>query len=162
MASGLGNLRSILLSYRDSTLGTYHSPGAARKRRRGLAGGALGILVALDVGPVVATPLGCGPEGGSAASVRALNADWSLALADGRVIRLAGVDPVDEDLGDPAIARAARERLSGWLAGRTVTVVPLGAEPDRWGRTDASRRCRCSSSPDMTMAALGRNQGVCR
>ena len=52
-----------------------------------------------------------------------------LLADDGRVLRLAGIDPHR----DPQ----AQAALSGWLAGASVTLAILSPRPDRWGRTPA-------------------------
>lgn len=52
----------------------------------------------------------------------------SLALEDGRVIRLALLDPAADK-----VAKAGRDRLAD-LAGRTVTLDIAASAPDRYGR----------------------------
>ncbi len=70
-------------------------------------------------------------------SVAAVEARGELRLADGRLIRLVGLDPADGTPDAPDRADTARAALAAMLAGRTVTLTPLAASRDRWGRVPA-------------------------
>jgi micrococcal nuclease len=63
-----------------------------------------------------------------------------IRLADGRMARLAGLDPADPRRGDPQTAAAARRFLSDHLTGQNVTLVIFSPKPDRWGRAEAKAR----------------------
>ena len=78
----------------------------------------------------------CGSEG-APVQVAAVLDDLELALDDGRVLRLAGIDPVRATPSRPNFGEDARRALAGWLAGRTILVKPLAAVPDRWDRCPA-------------------------
>lgn len=98
-----------------------------------------------------AAALPCAP-GQETATVRAVTPDLGLVLADGRTLRLAGIDPVRDTASRPAQAAEAAARLQGWLAGRTVGVRLLAAQPDRWGRLPAL----VFASPDGAEGGAGR------
>jgi endonuclease YncB( thermonuclease family) len=77
----------------------------------------------------------CVADGGEKVQVTGVADDWSLDLADGRHVRLAGIDPVAPTAGHPARADDARMKLRSWLADRAAVLVPLEAGVDRWGRS---------------------------
>jgi endonuclease YncB( thermonuclease family) len=72
--------------------------------------------------------------------VRAVVDGATFTLADGRTIRLAGLDvpragmPGERGGRRGAVAIAAQDTLSGLLAGTAVDLAPLGPGPDRYGR----------------------------
>ena len=143
MASGLGNLRSILLSYRDRSPRLYHSRPRSRKAEPVSTGRATSLASLLVLAilawsrAAVAAPHApaCSPEGGEPVHVAGIDDDWGVRLADGRVVRLAGVDPVAATDQHPGAAIEARGKLTRWLEGRDATLVPLAEGEDRWGRT---------------------------
>jgi endonuclease YncB( thermonuclease family) len=98
---------------------------------RGLIAPLLAALALVHFGlPTVAAPLPDFPPAGTA-EVTALEADATLALADGRKLRLAGIDL---PLHGPA-AREARQALSELVLGKTLELRLAGAAPrDRQGR----------------------------
>ncbi len=71
---------------------------------------------------------------GQPARVAAVLDDLELALDDGRVLRLAGIDPARATPSRPTLGEDARTRLAYWLVGRSVRVRALSAAPDRWDR----------------------------
>jgi endonuclease YncB( thermonuclease family) len=86
---------------------------------------------------LAALPFGAGAAclgGGERALVASINERGEIALADGRVARLAGLDIPDASRGDPKSAAEARAFLSSRLAGREVDLHALVARTDRWGR----------------------------
>lgn len=95
--------------------------------RRALAGVALAAALAP---PAFAA---CGASAGKAQVVE-VSERLELRLADGRLVRLAGLDPPDPRRGDPETAAAARAFLSDRLAGREAALVLFAPKPDRWGR----------------------------
>jgi endonuclease YncB( thermonuclease family) len=81
----------------------------------------------------------CGQPAGQ---VRAAGVDERLdiALADGRTVRLGGLDAPNADRGAPEIAEAARDFLSERLVSRQADLVLLAGGTDRWGRVIADLR----------------------
>jgi endonuclease YncB( thermonuclease family) len=84
----------------------------------------------------------CGPATGlpDAVRVSAVSDGRSFALADGREIRLAGIDvPLTARAGQSSAPEAldARAALDRLIAGRDIVVEAAGAHPDRYGRTAA-------------------------
>jgi micrococcal nuclease len=77
---------------------------------------------------------GCGSQAG-AVLVVAVDERLDIALADGRVVRLGGLDMPGPKRGDPATARAARDFLTRRLVGRQVELDLLANGTDRWDRT---------------------------
>ena len=73
--------------------------------------------------------------GGEPARVVAVTEELELELADGRRVRLPGIDAVSAGHGASQAATAAREALTRWLQDREVLVEASAVEPDRWGRT---------------------------
>jgi endonuclease YncB( thermonuclease family) len=68
--------------------------------------------------------------------VQAVGVDERLdiALADGRTLRLGGLDAPTRDRGAPQIAEAVRAFLNARLTGKEPTLVLFAAGADRWGR----------------------------
>ena len=87
------------------------------------------LLLASPARAVTLASPGC-QFGGTAATVATISASLDLELADGRTVRIPGLDPLDPDPGGQA-----RSALSTWLIGRAVSVNVRAAEADRWGRT---------------------------
>jgi endonuclease YncB( thermonuclease family) len=77
--------------------------------------------------------------GRPAGRVRAVSVDQRLniALSDGRIVRLGGLDAPGVDRGAPEIVNAAQDFLSRRLFGREADLIVLAAATDRWGRTIA-------------------------
>jgi len=94
----------------------------------------------------------CGRPGGR---VQAVSVDERLdiELADGRTVRLGGLDAPSADRGAPEIAKAARDFLSQRLIGREAELILLAGGTDRWGRTVADLSLP-GSEPQSTAAAL--------
>lgn len=98
-------------------------------------------LVAAGIAPTRAAPRSppaatCSPTPGDApVTLRSVSADGDIALADGQMLRLAGVDWDLAIAGASGRAVRAGEALLAWASG-PVAVHPLGP-PDRWGRVPA-------------------------
>jgi endonuclease YncB( thermonuclease family) len=60
-----------------------------------------------------------------------------IALADGRTVRLGGLDAPNSDHGMPEIAKAARDFLVRRLVGQEADLMLLAGGTDRWGRVVA-------------------------
>jgi len=93
--------------------------------------------------------------GRPAGRVQAVSVDERLdiELADGRTVRLGGLDAPSADRGAPEIAKAARDFLSQRLIGREAELILLAGGIDRWGRTVADLSLP-ESEPQSTAAAL--------
>jgi endonuclease YncB( thermonuclease family) len=76
--------------------------------------------------------IGCDPAGGGNAIVRSVLDERSLLLADGREVRLAGVE-----IPRSAPHAAARTALTTLAGGQQVALKPLGGDTDRYGRVPA-------------------------
>ena len=157
LTPGLGNLCSILLSYRDKprraagairawTSGLeagkatsmdfrLRAPPSRKFQRltpalRGLVLGAacLAFALAARALPTCGAPSGIGRVAG-------VDERLDIALADGRLVRLAGLDLSRIRRGAARTAEAAR-RISGrpCSAGRDVELRLLASGTDRWGR----------------------------
>lgn len=74
---------------------------------------------------------------GGAQSVQAVsvNARLEVMLADGRLVRLAGLEATYPAGADPARIEAARADLSDWTLGAPLELIGLQAGADRWGRS---------------------------
>jgi endonuclease YncB( thermonuclease family) len=151
LTPGLGNLCSILLSYRDlaeppsavfdesAADGQSVSMDFWRAHRlvRGFA-----PLRAVWAAMLAATPAllaatvpsdaACGAPDGHV-RVESVDNRLDLALADGRVVRLAGVAPPDTERS-PALAADARRFLEVLFVGRDADLRRLATGTDRWGR----------------------------
>jgi endonuclease YncB( thermonuclease family) len=103
-------------------------------------------LVAIPMRAVEAACLSAGVE---RASVSSITERGEIALADGRLARLAGLDIPDPGRGDPESAANARAWLSSRLLGREVGLRVLSARTDRWGRllADISVTVQSAASP---------------
>jgi endonuclease YncB( thermonuclease family) len=78
----------------------------------------------------------CGSRAG-AVQVVAVDERLDIALADGRLVRLGGLDMPAPQRGDPEIARKARDFLIARLVGREAELDLLASGTDRWDRTVA-------------------------
>ena len=121
MTFGLGNRCSILLSY--GTGGRAFSMFAR----------ALPIVAALSLG-LAAPAAACPDEFPIEARIVAVDERLDVTLADGRRIRILGLDPPRATPADPERPARTMAWASAWLAGMPVALRPLSAEPDRWGR----------------------------
>lgn len=68
------------------------------------------------------------------ARVADVDARLELILADGRRVKVAGLDPPRPTPDAPDLDETTARRLKDWLAGRDALFVPLYKAPDRWGR----------------------------
>jgi endonuclease YncB( thermonuclease family) len=102
-------------------------------RRAALPRLALAFLcLAVAAVQAFAAPCGVGPF--QPATVKAIDDRLEFTLADGRRLRLAGLDVPDPNRGDPTTAQAARTFASHWLLGQIVGVALASTKLDRWGR----------------------------
>ena len=110
----------------------HGGPGKSPLHRR------LSVLLALLLGspaPALAVDA-CRPQlSDTLAEVASISETLEVRLADGRLLRLPGLDPPRATAADPAIPAKAQAALEAWVAGGAVALRSLAAEPDRWNRT---------------------------
>ena len=77
----------------------------------------------------------CTPGPGDAVVVPvSVSDELDVTLGDGRVLRLAGIDPARATAARPEGAVLARQALEAWLGAGPVLARGLAPAPDRWGR----------------------------
>jgi micrococcal nuclease len=108
-----------------------HRRASFHRARRRLGGACAALSAIVLVSPCLAA---CGRPAGR---VQAVSVDERLdiALSDGRIVRLGGLDAPNAERGAPEVAKAAREFLSERLLGRDAELILLAGGTDRWGRT---------------------------
>jgi endonuclease YncB( thermonuclease family) len=79
----------------------------------------------------------CSLENTARATVGKVESNLDIALADGRTLSLAGLDPPRDTPDRPRLALEARDKLAQWLEGREVAVRALAEKPNRFGRIPA-------------------------
>jgi endonuclease YncB( thermonuclease family) len=79
----------------------------------------------------------CSRENTARASVANVDPSLDIALADGRILTLAGLDPPRDTPDHRRLAPEARDKLARWLEGREVAVRALIEKPNRFGRIPA-------------------------
>ncbi|MEA2834120.1 MAG: hypothetical protein QOG66_2322 [Methylobacteriaceae bacterium] len=79
----------------------------------------------------------CSLENTARAIVAKIDPNLDIALADGRTLTLAGLDPPRDTPDHPRLAAEARDKLAHWLDGRDVAVRALADKPNRFGRIPA-------------------------
>jgi micrococcal nuclease len=113
---------------------------AHRRRASGALCRAVRLYVACAALPLIATAAtalaDCGRPAGRVEPV-GVDQRLDIALSDGRIVRLGGLDVPNADHGAPEIASAARDFLSRRLVGKETGLIALAATPDRWSRTVA-------------------------
>jgi endonuclease YncB( thermonuclease family) len=88
------------------------------------------LLLPPDSGP-------CSVENTARATVAKIEPNLDIALADGRILTLAGLDPPRDKPDHPRLAAEARRKLAAWLEGREIAVRALADKPNRFGRIPA-------------------------
>ncbi|WP_395665382.1 thermonuclease family protein [Methylocella sp.] len=69
--------------------------------------------------------------------MRAVDARLELLLEDGRVVKIAGLDPPRPTPDAPELDEEAAREAGERLVGREIVLAPLYTAPDRWGRVVA-------------------------
>jgi endonuclease YncB( thermonuclease family) len=111
----------------------------------------------------LATPVrACPTAGDERARVSAVSERGEILLADGRQVRLAGLDIPDPGRGEPENAAQARNWLSSRLVGREVGLRVLSARRDRWGRAPADIFAGDASAPPASIALGLLSAGLAR
>jgi endonuclease YncB( thermonuclease family) len=98
--------------------------------RLALAGWLMGMALLAAAGARAAS---CPEQGEEAVAVARLDERLGIVLADGRALRLAGLDVPDAGRGDPETTAAARAYFGPLLVGRPAR-LHIFAPKDRWGR----------------------------
>jgi endonuclease YncB( thermonuclease family) len=107
----------------------HRSNGALRRSVRWLYGCAALVAIVL-VSPCLAA---CGWPAGRVQAV-SIDERLDIALSDGRIVRLGGLDAPNAERGGAEIANGAREFLSERLLDREADLTLLAGGTDRWGR----------------------------
>ncbi len=97
----------------------------------------LAFVFCLGAPAVRAAP--CGEPASEALRVAGIDERLEIALEDGRLLRLAGIEAPRASASDPGRPVRARDQLRGWLMrpGLRVDLELLAAVPDRWNRLPA-------------------------
>jgi len=85
-----------------------------------------------------------------------------LALADGRIVRLGGIDAPSRYRGSPELAEAARDKLSDLVAGRPAELLLLASGTDRWGRIVADLALTTGEAGEFSAATALLQAGYAR
>ena len=91
----------------------------------------------------------CDRPVGEPVDVTDVTAHLELKLADKRLIRIAGIEPVRATKADPRLAEKARADLALWTVGAQVALTALDPAVDRWGR----ERARAFLAPEQLSLA---------
>ncbi|QBR71545.1 hypothetical protein CU048_09955 [Beijerinckiaceae bacterium] len=94
----------------------------------------LAMFAFLQMGVLHAAEAPCPTQGAASAVVSSVSERLELTLVDGRLIKLAGVDPPRPTPDDPALDTKTRDRLANWLSGHEIRFRAAEPNPDRWGR----------------------------
>jgi endonuclease YncB( thermonuclease family) len=124
-APGAGKAPSMDLSLAHRLRKQIVRTGAGLALRLGVGCLALGICARVHAD--------CGAPSGSARVV-SVDERLDIAIDDGRIVRLAGLEAPDPSRGSPKISEAARKFLADRLVGREVELRLLASGTDRWGR----------------------------
>jgi endonuclease YncB( thermonuclease family) len=89
----------------------------------------------------------CSLENSTRLTIAKIDPNLDIALADGRTLTLAGLDPPRDTPDRPRLAAEARDKLAAWLDGREVAVRALAEKPNRFGRIPARLFAAPASGP---------------
>jgi endonuclease YncB( thermonuclease family) len=116
-----------------------------------------GVLIGLPVAACLAFVLpalaGCGTPSGRVRVVD-VGERFDLALEDGRIVRLGGLDMPNPSRGSPETARAARQFLAARVVGRETEIDLIASGMDRWGRVVADLTIPDSGAESIAIALL--------
>jgi endonuclease YncB( thermonuclease family) len=90
-------------------------------------------VTCLAIGAAARAQADCGTPSGTGRVV-AIDERLDIALQDGRLVRLAGLEAFNPTRVSPETAGAARQFLTERLLGREVELKLLASGTDRWGR----------------------------
>lgn len=108
--------------------------------RRARARPALLLAASIAAAPAAAAPRPTAPDacrpatGDALVALAAVTDDGDVVLADGRTLRLAGLDLPRATPNSPAWPARAGAALLAWAAAAPVTLKVLSPAPDRWSR----------------------------
>lgn len=92
------------------------------------------LIMAL-AGPALAhADEACSPAGAERVVLAGVEPRLELRLRDGRLLRLAGLDPALSTPSTPNRDEEARNAFAASFANHTISIRPLATQPDRWGR----------------------------
>jgi hypothetical protein len=95
------------------------------------------LLAAMHATPaasLIPPPSGpCSLENAARATIVKIEPNLDVALADGRVLTLAGLDPPRDTPDHPRLAGDIRDKIAAWLEGRETSVRALADKPNRFG-----------------------------
>src|SRR5271163_228003 len=130
------------------------------------------VAAAVTVSVVFAAPAGfaaarkelsvCPGQGASRARVKSVDERLDIVLDDGRILRLAGLEPQRPTPEMPDGDIAARDQLAAKIRGMEISFTALSAKPDRWGRfpayvfNEAQPVAKRSVGEDLVRAGLAR------
>jgi len=112
--------------------------GLAHRLRQQFARLIAGVAC-LAIGAAARAQADCGAPSGTGRVV-AVDERLDIALQDGRLVRLAGLEAFDPTRVSPETAGTARQFLTERLLGRDVELKLLASGTDRWGRAPAGVR----------------------
>jgi endonuclease YncB( thermonuclease family) len=116
---------------------------------------AVAVVAALALALAAGRAEACGAAAGNVQAT-AVEERGEIALADGRRLRLAGLDLPVPSRGDPALATAARALLATRFVGREAALTLVSAAPDRWDRALGDLAAPASAAEALIAAGLAR------
>ena len=78
-----------------------------------------------------------GESAAATGRVKFVNERLELTLEDGRLLKVAGLDPPRPTPDDPDLDAESGAKLSAWVVGKDIAFRLLETRPDRWGRLAA-------------------------
>ena len=103
----------------------------------------------------------CPGAGDASITVAAVDPRLELRLADGRRLRLVGLDAAARTPDDADLGETSRAALATTIAGKALTALVLSDKPDRWGRLPAMAFRQGDTSPG-GLAGLAITSGLAR
>ncbi|SFK40595.1 thermonuclease family protein [Methylocapsa palsarum] len=93
-----------------------------------------------------------------------VNERIDLTLEDGRILKLAGLDPPRPTPLDPYLDIMTRDKVADWLTGREIWFRQVEGRRDRWGRVtvEAFARAGAPGSPIMPVRRAVLEAGLAR
>ena len=104
----------------------------------------------------------CPADGESAARVTGVDERLDIALADGRIARLAGLDPPRPTPEAPERDTEARAVLAAKIRGQNIDLTLLSQKPDRWGRIPALAFLARAGESERSIALILLRAGLAR
>lgn len=134
---------------------------AGARRVAGL--GAAALFCALAVRAEAGCASAPGDRAAGTGRVTAVNQRLELTLADGRLLKLAGLDPPRPTPGRPDLDLASGAELAEWLVGKEVSFRLVETRPDRWGRLAAEVVLPpAGAAPALPVAEAALGEGLAR